>query len=138
MVSPNTNSIINFEIMNEKFGKKEKLKSKTLITQLFSEGKSITKYPLKLIYLPVSRPGTTGFKTGVSVPKRNFKKAVERVHLKRLMREAFRKNKYLVDSNLPPPFAMMFIYIGKKKEDYQKLFSITEDLLKKFAEKELK
>ncbi|GHA38726.1 ribonuclease P protein component [Salinimicrobium marinum] len=124
--------------MNESFGKDEKLKSKILISQLFVEGKSLNKYPLKLVYLPVSRPGFENHKTAVSVPKRNFKKAVERIFLKRLMREAFRKNKYLVTSNMNTKYAFMFIYTGREKLSYHKLFSVTEELLKRFAEKELK
>lgn len=124
--------------MNESFGRKEKLKSKTLISKVFVEGKSINKYPLKLVYLPLSGPGVTNHKTAVSVPKRNFKKAVERIFLKRLMREAFRKNKYLVTSNMNTKYAFMFIYTGREKVSYHKLFSVTEELLKRFAEKELK
>ena len=37
--------------MNFKYSKQDKLKSKKLIEQLFTEGKSVTAYPLKLIYL---------------------------------------------------------------------------------------
>lgn len=124
--------------MNQGFGKKEKLKSKKLITQLFKEGKSITRFPLKFIYLPVSDQHTVSFRAGVSVPKRNFRRAVERIHLKRLMREAYRKNKYLVTENPSPSYALMFIYIGKKQEDFHKLSTVTGELLEKFVEKELK
>ena len=124
--------------MNESFGRKEKLKSKILITRLFTEGKSFNKYPLKLVYLPVSESRYDTLQTAVSVPKRNFKKAVDRIHLKRLMREAFRKNKYLVTSNMNNKYAFMFLYIGREQASYHKLFRVTEELLKKFAEKELK
>lgn len=123
--------------MDQSFGKKEKLKSKILITRLFTEGKSISQFPLKLIYLPISQPSINTHKTGVSVPKRNFKKAVDRNLLKRLMREAFRKNKYLVNSNLNNSYAFMIIFIGKGKIEYQKMFKAMEALLKKFEEKEL-
>ncbi|WP_424492787.1 ribonuclease P protein component [Salinimicrobium sp. GXAS 041] len=124
--------------MNESFGRKEKLKSKILITRLFTEGKSLNKYPLKLVYLPVSEARYDTLQTAVSVPKRNFKKAVDRIYLKRLMREAFRKNKYLVTSNMDLKYALMFIYIGREQVCYQKLFKVTEELLKRFTEKELK
>lgn len=131
-------TILNFDPMNQGFGKKEKLKSKTLITQLFKEGKSITRFPLKLIYLPVDTEKSVYIRTGVSVPKRNFRKAVERIHIKRLMREAYRKNKYLVIEKAPSSYAFMLIYIGKKQEDFNRLSAITEELFKKFVEKELK
>lgn len=122
--------------MDESLGKKEKLKSSILISRLFKEGKSLTKHPLKLVYLPVERPDFSGHRTAVSVPKRNFKKAVERNYLKRLVREAFRKNKYLVTSNMNSTYAFLWIYIGREKQAYQKLNAVAEELLKKFVEKE--
>ena len=124
--------------MDQTFGKKEKLKSSIILKELFTKGKSINKYPLKLVYLKVSRPGLENHKIAVSVPKRNFKKAVERNFLKRLMREAFRKNKYLVLSNMTSGYAFMIIYIGKEKESYQRIFTTTEELLKKFVQREIK
>lgn len=122
--------------MNESFGKKEKLKSKVVIDRLFAEGQSLKKYPLRLIYLPMETDDEKSLKTAVSVPKRNFKKAVDRNHLKRLMREAFRKNKYLVSSNLESSYALMFIYTGREKASYAKLFSVTEELLKNLVQKD--
>ncbi len=35
------------------YPKNEKLKSKTTIDLLFSEGKSVSKYPLRLVYVPL-------------------------------------------------------------------------------------
>lgn len=122
--------------MDESFGKKEKLKSKVLIDQLFAEGKSLKKYPLVLRYLPIAESSENGHKTGVSVPKRNFRKAVDRIYLKRLMREAFRKNKYLVHSNLDSSYAIMFIYTGREKATYSRLFAVTEELLKNLVQKD--
>lgn len=122
--------------MNQKFGKDEKLKSKVLIDQLFAEGQSLKKYPLLLVYKPLSETRATNHKTGVSVSKRNFKKAVDRIKLKRLMRESFRKNKYLVTNKLESSYALMFIYIGREKFSYLKIFSATEDLLKSLVKKE--
>src|SRR5690606_26122576 len=80
-------AVFNLPTMNEKFPTSEKLKGKILIDRLFSEGKSIKYFPLKLVYTPITIAPITTNKTGVSVPKRNFKKAVDRNHLKRLMRE---------------------------------------------------
>ena len=123
--------------MDQSFGKAEKLKSKIVIDRLFSEGKSISRFPLKLVYLPLGELENSCHKTAVSVPKRSFKRAVDRIHLKRLMREAFRKNKYLVTTN-GHCFAFMFIFVGRQKEDYHKIFKAMEELLWKFREKELK
>ena len=124
--------------MNENFGRQEKLKSKILIDKLFTEGRSVKKYPLLLIYLPLTDNSEKFHKTGVSVPKRNHKKAVDRIKLKRLMREAYRKNKYLVTNSLDSHYAFMFIYTCREKVSYSKIFSTTQELLKTLVEKEKK
>ena len=79
--------------MNFKYSKQDKLKSKKLIEQLFTEGKSVTAYPLKLIYLKTEFEDDSILKTGVSVSKRLHKTAVDRNRIKRLLREAYRLNK---------------------------------------------
>src|SRR5690606_12621419 len=116
---------------NEKFPSAEKLKSKILIDRLFAEGKSLNKFPLKLIYTPIVNGEIHTHQTGVTVPKRNFKKAVDRNFFKRLMREAFRKNKYLVDNNLPKKFAFMFIYTGQKRFGYEELETAVKEIMAK-------
>ncbi|RKS55379.1 ribonuclease P protein component [Gillisia mitskevichiae] len=123
--------------MSETFPASEKLKSKILIDILFTEGNSIKQFPIKLLYHPIKNPDITTCKTGVSVPKRNFKKAVHRNYLKRLMREAFRKNKYLVESNLNHKYALMFIFTARKNYDIQEISDCIILLLKKLKEKEL-
>ena len=122
--------------MSETFPSSEKLKSKILIDSLFSEGNILKQFPVKLIYLPIKNPEIITCKTGVSVPKRNFKKAVDRNYLKRLMREAFRKNKYLVDSNLNHKYALMFIYTANKKYGLQDITDCIIQLLNKLIERE--
>lgn len=123
-------------MMNEKFPSEEKLKSKILIDRLFAEGKSINKFPVKLVYIPIENEEILTHKTGVSVPKRNFKKAVDRNYFKRLMREAFRKNKYLVDNNLPKKFAFMFIYTSQKRFEYKELERVVKEIMEKIIERE--
>lgn len=122
--------------MDESFGKKEKLKSKIIIDRLFAEGQSVKKYPLRLVYLPLERPGEEFSKVAVSVPKRSFKRAVDRIKIKRLMREAYRKNKYLVTNNLAGKYALMFIYTGREIWSYSELFRSSEELLKRFVQQE--
>jgi len=122
--------------MNEKFPSSEKLKSKILIDRLFSEGKSLKNFPVKLIYLPLNNPQETHFKTGVSVPKRIYKHAVDRNRLKRLMREAFRKNKYLVESNLQGKYALMFIYTSPKKVNIEQMTTCIVQIMNKLIERE--
>ena len=122
--------------MDQSFGKKEKLKSKVVIDRLFASGKSVKKYPLRLVYLPLENSSEKINKATVSVSKRSFKRAVDRIKIKRLMREAYRKNKYLVTSNLSNNYALMFIYTGREIWNYAELLRNFEVLLKKFVEQE--
>ena len=63
--------------MRATLSKIEKLKSKKLIEQLFANGQSVSAFPLRLVYLPTSFDENVVAKTGVSVSKRHFKKAVD-------------------------------------------------------------
>ncbi|MDR6299771.1 ribonuclease P protein component [Mesonia maritima] len=120
--------------MNQSFGRKEKLKSKIFIGKLFSEGKTLKKFPLKLIYTEIETSENLN-QIGVSVPKKNFKLAVKRNYLKRLLRESYRKNKYIVSSS-EKQFAMMFIYLGKETLELSVIEEQMQKLLAEFVTKE--
>lgn len=120
--------------MNESFGKDQKLKSKKQIDLLFMEGKNIKSYPLKLIYAPIDSSEKPGLKTGVSVPKKLVKTAVKRNRIKRMMREVFRKNKYLVTNELTSSYAFMFIHISREEMPYEKLEKSMKWILENFKE----
>lgn len=121
--------------MEERYGKSAKLKSKKTIDHLFIAGKNLKNYPFKLIYVADNHQDTLSLKTGVSVPKKLIKTAVQRNRIKRLMREIFRKNKYLVTSGLPASYAIMIIYLSREEMDYSKLSESMIKLLEKFKEK---
>lgn len=118
-------------LMDQSFGKKEKLKSKILITQLFEEGKGISVYPLKLIYLSIEKKEVP-IKTAVTVSKRNFKSAVDRNRIKRLLRESYRCNKAQVFNNTDANFAFLFLYLGKDMPTFEQLDHKMKLVLNKF------
>ena len=119
--------------MQQTYNKEERLKKKILITQLFKEGKSLTVFPIKLVYLETEHDGPYKLQAGVSVAKRNFKKAVDRNKIKRLLREVYRKNKFLIyQSKHTKKHIFMFIYLGKKEMEYILLEEKMITLLHKF------
>ncbi len=122
--------------MNQKYQNKEKLKSKKLLDELFLNGKKLNSYPIKLVYKQINFEDDCNYKIGVSVPKRNFKKAVDRNRIKRLLREAYRLNKNLIYNKENKKYVCMLIYIGKDKVEFQELSGKIKKLFNKFNEKE--
>lgn len=99
------------------FCAEEKLKSKKTIDKLFSEGKSVSQNGFTLVYLMGPLLSLYPAQAGFSVPKRNFKHAVDRNRVKRLMREAYRAHKKTLYEKLLAPkqqVALMFVYKGKE------------------------
>ena len=74
--------------------KSERICLKNDITRLFKEGKYLSAGGFRCCY--VKNNGKDFNRIMISVPKRNFKKAVMRNLLKRRIREAYRNNKHLL------------------------------------------
>ena len=118
--------------MNFTYPKNERLKSKTTIGLLFSEGKSVSKYPLRLVYRQAEAGSEEKIKIGVSVSKKYFKKAVDRNYFKRVLRETYRLNKHLLWDNLEEPYSFMFFYQTKDRLSYEEINTKTIQLFEKF------
>ena len=124
--------------MKNTYPKAEKLKSKDTIDLLFSVGKSVSKYPLRLVYVPLNSEGQKDFdpeiKMGVSVSKKYFKKAVDRNYFKRVLRETYRLNKQILLDSSPKVFAFMFFYQSKDRLSYEEINEKTIQLFQKFVQ----
>ena len=122
-------------VMSFSYPNNEKLKSHKTIDLLFSEGKSISKYPLRLVYVE-NTDVTNSEKVlmGVSVSKKYFKRAVDRNYFKRVLRECYRLNQNILKEKLSAPYAFMFFYQTKEKLSYQEIEEKTIQLFKKFNE----
>jgi ribonuclease P protein component len=75
------------------YNKKEKLKSRKQLEALFSKGRTFLHFPVKVFYMLPETPLDNVVKAGVGAGSRQFKKAVQRNRIKRLLREAYRLNK---------------------------------------------
>lgn len=117
--------------MDFSYPKTEKLKSRKVIDSLFTEGKSVSKFPLRLVFTPIIASDEQ-LKFGVSVSKKYFKRAVDRNYFKRVLRECYRLNKHLIYQNLDKPYAIMFFYQTKERLSYQDIHEKTIQLFEKW------
>lgn len=100
------------------FSKAERLCSRVLIEQLFKNGKAFNTFPFKFVWLRASESDVP-VKTVISVPKRLFKRAVDRNKLKRRIREAYRKEKSVLYELLNEnKIHLMIVYTGKSISEY--------------------
>ena len=114
------------------YPKTEKLKSKHYIDLLFSEGKWVSSYPLRLIYVPITAEKSV---FGVSVSKRNFKHAVDRNEIKRTLREAYRTNQHLLKTIAgEDTYAFMLLFTSKEKLPFAQLEQKTLRVFEKFGD----
>lgn len=114
-------------------GKQERLKSKILLGKLYKEGSSVKAFPLRMVFLQEEHTSDYPAQVGVSVPKRNFKKAVSRNRIKRLLRESYRKQKYTVYDGIDKPYVFMISYIGKEEFSYADIDKKMHKLLTLFV-----
>ena len=119
--------------MNFNYPKNVKLKSKITIGLLFSEGKSVSKYPLRLVYHSVALGDDQQLKVGVSVSKKYFKKAVDRNYFKRVLRETYRLNQHLLRNKINQPYVFMLFYQTKERLSYDEIEQKTIQLFEKWA-----
>jgi ribonuclease P protein component len=106
------------------FTREERLRSRKQIRALFEKGQSFYKYPFKVIFLNSTSVDESPVKLMVSVSRKNFKRAVDRNRIKRLIREGYRKNKsalYASRTGLDYQLHIALIYTGKTIMDYDEI-----------------
>jgi len=104
--------------------KSERLSSKIAIDSLFSNGISLYIYPLKILFVTTAKSSDVLAEILISVPKKYLKSAVDRNKIKRILREAYRKNKHILEQskvrNKEIP-RIAFIYTTSKTLEYSAL-----------------
>jgi ribonuclease P protein component len=118
--------------------KEERLCSRIQIEKLFSAGASFLVYPLKVVYSEINFPEPFPAKAAFAVSKKLFKKAVRRNLIKRRMREAYRLNKHLLNSEkLSSQNAIMFIYVSKEILDFHSIEKAMKKSLQLISKKSI-
>ena len=102
------------------FKKSERLCSRLLMERLFQgDNKSVSAYPLRAVFLPVSTDEQKGVSVLISVPKKRFHDAVDRNRVKRQIREAYRKQKHSLIEKMEEReqgLLIAFIYVSDQIE----------------------
>lgn len=119
--------------IDQKLRKEERLTHEKPIEQLFASGKSFKSFPLKIIYQEVDAAGFP-VQAMFIAPKRQFKQANQRNYVRRLMREGYRKNKFLLYEPLEKlgvKINIAFLFLGQEPAKQQDVEIAMKRALKK-------
>ncbi len=91
---------------------------------MFSEGEGFFIYPFKVVYKIIPEASDYPVQLLISVSKQKFKHAVKRNRVKRLIREAYRKNKSVVYEQVEGDKSTLLvglIYVADTIMDYRQI-----------------
>jgi ribonuclease P protein component len=100
--------------------KDQRLKSRKLIGKVFSDGRPVQSFPIRAVCL--FSDNSVSLQAGFSVSTRNFKKAVDRNRVKRLMKEVYRKKRPELEAGLisaGKQLTLFFIFTGRELPGYE-------------------
>ena len=118
------------------FSKDERLSRRKIIESLHEKGFSVKSPAIILVYLPCELPVEHPAQAMFSASKRLFKRAHDRNRVKRLLREAYRKQKHIVYTSINShnqQYALHFIFTGKQLPNYPYVFGKMNDLILRFC-----
>ena len=130
-----------------RFRKGERLRLRTLVEQLFAKGDSLFEWPLRAVARPLGAmfkghvpAGTGRLQMLVTVPKRRRRHAVDRVLMRRRIREAWRLNRAGLRAAVGSAggvrtFSVAFIYLADKNVGYPKVEQSMKRLLAKMEKR---
>ena len=115
-----------------RFPKENKLCGQLRFSQLYKEGQRFTAWPLRVTFQAVSiQKSDVSNQILAWAPKSLFKKAVQRNHLRRLMREAYRLHQDLLGEK---HYLIAFNYMDKEELSFAVIEKAVCKALKKIAE----
>lgn len=112
-----------------------RLKSPQAVSAVFMGGTTVRHGSLLLHFriIPALQPDSQSVRLAFAVPKRRFKKSVDRNFIKRLMRECYRVQKLSLPNLFPEPMQMHAVvsYNHKDKPNYEMLMQDMTQILQK-------
>lgn len=115
--------------------KKEKLCSEIAIGRLFSRSADVSSavaYPLRAVWRQnASRKSDAPLAFVISVPKKRLRHAVDRVAMRRRIREAYRLSRHTVDMPEGSRLDVAFLYLSDKLKPYAEVEAAVVALLDK-------
>lgn len=132
--------------------KEERLRLRTLVDSLFKEGKTIYEFPLRLTWRAVTqedldRMFSHGIPAGIgeiqmmiTVPKKKRRRAVDRVLIRRRVREAYRLSRLPLKEEIAAlgdvrSLQLAFVYLGEDNAPFAEIEAKMRRLLTKLAKK---
>lgn len=133
--------MIGMEERQYTLNKSERLCSKKLIERLFGGGnRSFPTFPIRVVYMSVEpEENIADVSLLISVPKKRFKHAVKRNRVKRQIREAYRRHKYILldalqQSEKPRKMVLAFIWLDNKLHPTEEVSYKVKKLLQHIVE----
>ena len=118
--------------------KEERLSWKRHIDLLFAKGRAFVAFPLRVVFLSMDESLSMRAAILVSISKKKFKHAVDRNHVKRQVREAYRLRKYNLLDTLETnnkSILIAFIYLDKEIHPYTTIEKAMSKAIRTLREK---